>query len=124
MANLAGLTVARNQKAGYPIRELGVNNSPKPMTVYGSVEMHSSIQKAIELGVIPPDRQAVFRAALNQGTKVPVIISPDDLHIFVAGGVPGAAFSFNYPHVPPYCQTAILTKKITGATLTKAGATG
>jgi aromatic-L-amino-acid decarboxylase len=49
MANLVGLTVARNQKAGFNIRKLGVNNSPKPMTFYGSVEMHSSLQKAIEL---------------------------------------------------------------------------
>ncbi|MFX1515529.1 MAG: pyridoxal phosphate-dependent decarboxylase family protein [Promethearchaeota archaeon] len=49
MANLVGLTVARNQKAGFDIRKLGVNNSPKPMTFYGSVEMHSSLQKAIEL---------------------------------------------------------------------------
>ncbi|MFW9905735.1 MAG: pyridoxal phosphate-dependent decarboxylase family protein [Candidatus Thorarchaeota archaeon] len=49
MANLVGLTVARNQKAGYDIRKLGVNYSPKPMTFYGSVEMHSSLQKAIEL---------------------------------------------------------------------------
>jgi glutamate/tyrosine decarboxylase-like PLP-dependent enzyme len=49
MANLAGLTVARNQKAGFEIRELGVNNSPKPMTFYGSVETHSSNKKAVEL---------------------------------------------------------------------------
>lgn len=49
MANLVGLTVARNQKAGFDIRKLGVHNSPKPMTFYGSVEMHSSLQKAIEL---------------------------------------------------------------------------
>jgi hypothetical protein len=80
-----------------------------------------SIQTAIELGVVPADRKAVFQAALKPGAKVPVLISPDDLHLFVAGGVPGAAFSFNYPHVPPYTQTAIMTRLITGATLTKAG---
>ncbi|MHA2294204.1 MAG: pyridoxal phosphate-dependent decarboxylase family protein [Candidatus Hodarchaeales archaeon] len=49
MANLVGLTVARNQKAGFNVRKLGVNSSPLPMAFYGSVEMHSSIQKAIEL---------------------------------------------------------------------------
>jgi hypothetical protein len=80
-----------------------------------------AIQTAIKLGVIPTDRKAVFQAALNPGAKVPVLVEPDDLHLFVAGGAPGCAFSLGYYHVPPYNQTAVLTKKITGATLTKAG---
>jgi hypothetical protein len=80
-----------------------------------------SVQKAIELGVIPPGRKELFQSVLKPDEKVPVLISPDDLHIFVAGGVPGAAFSFSYLHVPTYTQTAILTKKITGAVLTRAG---
>lgn len=49
MANLVGLAVARNVKAGYDLRRSGVSGSPEPMTVYGSTEMHSSIQKAMEL---------------------------------------------------------------------------
>ena len=83
-----------------------------------------AIQKAMELGVIPADRKPVFQAAFNPGAKVPVLISPENLHLFVAGGVPGCAFSFNYYRVPPYNQTALMTRLITGATLTKAGATG
>jgi hypothetical protein len=80
-----------------------------------------AILTAMDLGVIPAGRKAVFQAALKPGAKVPILISPDDLHLFVAGGAPGCAFSFNYPHVPPYSQTAIMTRLITKATLTKAG---
>ncbi len=49
MANLVGLTVARNARAGYDLRRQGVSAAPRPMTMYGSQEMHSSIQKAVEL---------------------------------------------------------------------------
>jgi hypothetical protein len=80
-----------------------------------------SIQNAIELGVIPADRKDVFTAALKPGGRVPVLIAPEDLHFFVAGGAPGCAFSLNYYRVPPYNRTALMTRKITGATLTKAG---
>jgi hypothetical protein len=80
-----------------------------------------SIKKAIELGVVPAERRAVFETALKPGGMVPVLISPDDLHFFVAGGAPGGAFSWDYLRIPPYSYTAVLTKKITGATNTKAG---
>ena len=49
MANLVGLTVARNSKAGFDIRTEGVGHAPRPMRLYASVETHSSIQKATEL---------------------------------------------------------------------------
>jgi len=49
MANFVGLAVARNSRAGFDVREKGVAASPKPMTFYGSVEMHSCLQKAVEL---------------------------------------------------------------------------
>ena len=80
-----------------------------------------SIRKAIELGVVPAERRSVFEEALKTGGMVPVMIEPDDLYFFVAGGAPGCAFSFDYLRIPPYNYTAVLTKKITGATLTKAG---
>jgi hypothetical protein len=83
-----------------------------------------AIQTAMDLGVIPAERKAVFQAALNPGARVPVLMSPDNLHLFVTGGVPGCAFSFYYYRVPPYNQTALMTRLVTGATLTKAGATG
>lgn len=49
MANLVGLTVARNSKADFDLRRQGLQASPKKMTMYGSKETHSSVQKAVEL---------------------------------------------------------------------------
>ncbi|UCG11792.1 MAG: aminotransferase class V-fold PLP-dependent enzyme [Deltaproteobacteria bacterium] len=49
MANLVGLAVARNTKAEFDLRRLGLRASPSRMTLYGSRETHSSIHKAVEL---------------------------------------------------------------------------
>ena len=49
MANLVGLTVARNTKAEFDLRRQGVSASPRKMILYGSRETHSSVQKAVEL---------------------------------------------------------------------------
>lgn len=48
MANFVALSVARNAGAGFDIRAEGLADKT-PMTVYGSVEMHSSLLKAVEL---------------------------------------------------------------------------
>ena len=82
----------------------------------------SAIENAIKLGVIPPELQDKFKSALNPGQRLPLLMEPKDIHLFVAGGAPGCAFSFFYHRLPPYSYTAIMTKAITGATLTKAGA--
>ena len=49
MANLLGLAVARNERCGFDLREQGLAASPRPMTMYASVEMHSSLQRAVEV---------------------------------------------------------------------------
>lgn len=49
MANVIGLTVARNDRAGFNVRELGLRAGAEQMTVYASVEVHSCHQKAVEL---------------------------------------------------------------------------
>lgn len=48
MANLIGLTVARNRMSGIDLRELGVGALKAPLRFYGSDQIHSCHQKAIE----------------------------------------------------------------------------
>jgi aromatic-L-amino-acid decarboxylase len=49
VANLIGLAVARNAKAGYDLRKEGVKAGSHRMILYASQEIHSSVQKALEL---------------------------------------------------------------------------
>jgi aromatic-L-amino-acid decarboxylase len=49
VANLTGLAVARTAKAGFDVRSDGLAEAGQTMTMYGSAEMHSSLQKAVEL---------------------------------------------------------------------------
>lgn len=49
MANLVGLTVARNTRAEFDLRQAGLGGAPRRMTLYASTETHSSVQKAVEL---------------------------------------------------------------------------
>ena len=50
MGNFTALAIARNVKAGYDIRTEGITSEvANKMVVYGSVEVHSCNQKAIEL---------------------------------------------------------------------------
>jgi glutamate/tyrosine decarboxylase-like PLP-dependent enzyme len=48
-ANLIGLAVARNTKAGYDLRRDGLQAAPARMVLYASEQAHSSVQKAVEL---------------------------------------------------------------------------
>lgn len=48
VANLIGLTVARNAKAGIDLREHGLTALPAPMRFYGSDQLHGCHQQAME----------------------------------------------------------------------------
>ena len=80
-----------------------------------------AFERRIKAGEIPEDRVAVFKEALKPGGKVPLLLRPEDCYIFVAGGIPGYTFGTSYFSVPPHGATAAATKRIRGATLTKAG---
>jgi glutamate/tyrosine decarboxylase-like PLP-dependent enzyme len=49
MANVLGLAVARHARAGFNVRELGMQGTTERLTVYASSEVHSWAQKAVEL---------------------------------------------------------------------------
>jgi aromatic-L-amino-acid decarboxylase len=49
MANIISLAVARNDKSGFNVREEGVISTSNQMTIYGSTEMHFSLQRAVEI---------------------------------------------------------------------------
>lgn len=48
LANLVALAVSRNAMAGVDVREIGITQLPQALVFYGSHEVHSSSQKAIE----------------------------------------------------------------------------
>ncbi len=48
-SNLIGLAVARNSRAGFDVRNRGMQCAARRMTIYCSEEAHSSLQKAVEL---------------------------------------------------------------------------
>jgi len=84
---------------------------------FGHASEIDEINESIADGRIRPDRAQIFKDALKPGGKVPIVQSPEDFHIVVAGGSPGYTLLFSYPG-PNWAHE---TKKITDATLTKAG---
>jgi hypothetical protein len=75
------------------------------------------LKASIADGRIRPDRAQIFQDNLKPGGRIPVVQSPDDFHIVVAGGSPGYDLLFTYPGT----NWAHQTKKISGATQTQAG---
>ncbi|PBB38652.1 aspartate aminotransferase family protein [Mesorhizobium sp. WSM3868] len=70
MANLIGLTVARNAKAGVDVRERGVGAIPKPLRFYASDQVHSCHRKAMEaLGL---GNRALRRVATDADLRIDV----------------------------------------------------
>ena len=77
MANIIGLTVARNTKAGIDVREHGVAAIEKPLRFYGSDQIHSCHRKAMEaLGL---GNRALRRIPTDAGLGVARHGQPDDV---------------------------------------------
>lgn len=68
MANIIGLTVARNAKAGVDVRERGVAAIEKPLRFYGSDQLHSCHRKAME--VLGLGNQALRRIATDSALRI------------------------------------------------------
>lgn len=69
MANVTALVVARHAKAGFNVRELGLQGSDRPkMMMYGSTETHGWAQKAAELMGL--GNQAFRRVAVDREFRI------------------------------------------------------
>ncbi|MBF8270612.1 MAG: hypothetical protein HW386_2321 [Gammaproteobacteria bacterium] len=80
-----------------------------------------NVKRAIDIGYIPTDRVARFRAGLQPGGTVPMLSRPGDVHIIVAGGIPGYTMMMSYFLDGIYKPVAHISKLISGAQLTKTG---
>ena len=67
-ANLIGLAVARNVKAEVDVRREGLGAMPRRMVVYVSTEIHSSVQKAVELLGLGSD--SVCHVPVNEAYQI------------------------------------------------------
>ncbi|MDX8525815.1 aspartate aminotransferase family protein [Mesorhizobium sp. MSK_1335] len=70
MANIIGLTVARNVKAGVDVRERGVGAIPKPLRYYASDQVHSCHRKAME--VLGLGNRALRRIPTDAGLRIDI----------------------------------------------------
>lgn len=69
MANINGLAVARHAKAGFDVREMGLQGGGHPMlTLYGSTETHGWAQKAAELTGL--GNRAFRRVAVDKDFRI------------------------------------------------------
>jgi hypothetical protein len=71
---------------------------------------------------IPANRIPVYQQGLRPGGKVPVVVTPEDLHFVVAGGVEAGKSITGWSYFrAPYAIKSHRTTAIKGAALTKAG---
>ncbi|HEY0405083.1 MAG TPA: pyridoxal-dependent decarboxylase [Pyrinomonadaceae bacterium] len=71
MANLVGLTVARNAKANFDVARDGLHDAPRGLTMYGSTEMHSSLPKAAQL--LGLGSEGLRRIAVNSEFQIDLV---------------------------------------------------
>lgn len=114
MANLVGLAVGRHSRAGYDIRQQGLRAAPKPMTIYGSVEMHSSIQKAVEL--LGLGSQQLRKVAVDERLRVDTHALRAQIEADIDGGyqpicLVGCAGTVNTGAVDPLDELANIARE-------------
>ena len=85
MANFVALAVARGARAAVDVRADGVAALPKPLVFYASVEVHSCIQKAIE--VLGHGTQALRRIAVDDRYRIDVAALADAVAADRAAGL-------------------------------------
>jgi hypothetical protein len=112
-----GYTRKSLQQYFYEQTRVPYENIVKGGAAFGEGSEVDLIKASIADGRIRPDRAQIFQDNLRPGGRIPVVQSPDDFHIVVAGGSPGYDLLFTYPGT----NWAHQTKKITGATQTQAG---
>ncbi len=101
MANIIGLTVARNEMAGVDVREEGVAAIPAPLRFYASDQVHSCHQKALEL--------------LGLGNRALVRIPSDALCRMDIGALATAIAKDRAAGLKPACVIATAGTTNTGA---------
>lgn len=72
----------------------------------------AAIQAAIDVGYIPREHHEYVKRQLRPGGKAPMMSRPEDVHIIVAGGIPGYTMMLSYFLDGVYKPVAHITKKI------------
>lgn len=70
MANLVGLTVARNTKAGFDVRQAGLQSDARRLIFYASSEVHSCVPRALE--VLGLGRESLRLIAVNDAYEMDI----------------------------------------------------
>jgi hypothetical protein len=107
------------ERTSVPFEEFGPDEvSGLKDRIAGSIE-----GRMLFADMIPEDRLPIFHENLKPGGRIPVLITPKDIHVVVAGtgsGVPGTVVWFSYIKAV-YKWTSHQVRAIRGATLTKSG---
>jgi hypothetical protein len=92
-----GYTRKSLQEYLYEQTRVPYENIVKGGAAFGEGSEVDLIRASVADGRIRPDRAQIFLDNLKPGGRVPVVQSPDDFHIVVAGGSPGYDLLFTYP---------------------------
>jgi hypothetical protein len=102
------------------VREYLFETASVPYEQLSAVDVRA-VQRAIDIGYIPADRLARFKQGLRPGGTIPMLSKPEDIHVIVAGGIPGYTLMMSYFLDGIYKPVAHITRRVNGATLTQAG---